>query len=941
MSTAANTASSIEQGQPSARTQVFICYRRNDGDWCAEWLHRHLSELTYTNYQGVASQLRLYYDKTAPGVADWKKLHFPSLQTAHAFLLVCTPGIAKDLSRRGQPDWVYEELRWWRNHRQTAPIVIDTTGEGRALAAGGGHEEVAQPEPHRPDENRCGHGKVTRRPDRRPHPRAHRGTIKQSDHSTVFENLERFKKLNRRLAWALAAAFVLLLAAGVFGFLTTRYSGMAADSLRVAQSRQLAAESEIARSQPGSFVVSSLLGVEALQRAHTPEADRAARSSLKLLPARIAPLKHAARNDHVLHVMNRNGNRVLTWSAARDDDPGTSEPELVIWEVPSGRCVATLPNKKPATAAGISPDGSRVAVAHKDSPVDIWDANTGGRLFEIPKTENATVLAFDPDGRRLAAGGWFPWVTVASLENGDITARIDADAPVLAMEFSPGTPALALGMAPTPEQARNSNYFIYQGLHDPSTLGAIKTAKVFDLARKRWAHQLDHEGAVFALRYSKDGRYLVTACWDGSARVWDTDAGVVFVRFDFPKTVPVTDVAFTPDANSSFLAMAAANDEVVVWDWRKNVEVAKLNDAGVRKVAFSPDGLRLGTSTPTTTRVWAYMPPTELVRMQHASVWFDEPVSFGADGTWLVSGGENGQAWIWSAVNGGANLAVEHSGRIDAVAISPDRPGALLTGGFDGYTRLWDATKGTELFKHLSPSRVHAVAFDATGKRFVSAGGLGDNHGSVRVWTREGFAILWQKEFTTRIWSVALSPDGTLVAAGDGSGIAHVWNLATGELWRAAHGEDMAVHAIAFNADGTLVASGGLDGTVRIWNAPDGKEIRRFQDPSGVLSVAFSGDGQLVAGGTINGDLRVWALRSGKQVLELKTGGRVVDAAFSPDGRAIATASSEGSARIWEVASGRLRMDLPVGEANAISFSPDGHVLAQRHPPTVRRGCSR
>jgi hypothetical protein len=138
----------------------------------------------------------------------------------------------------------------------------------------------------------------------------------------------------------------------------------------------------------------------------------------------------------------------------------------------------------------------------------------------------------------------------------------------------------------------------------------------------------------------------------------------------------------------------------------------------------------------------------------------------------------------------------------------------------------------------------------------------------------------------------------------------------------------MAVHAIAFNADGTLVASGGLDGTVRIWNAPDGKEIRRFQDPSGVLSVAFSGDGRLVAGGTINGDLRVWALRSGKQVLELKPGGPVVDAAFSPDGRAIATASRKGSARIWEVASGRLRMDLPVGEANAISFSPDGHLLA-------------
>jgi len=45
-------------------------------------------------------------------------------------IVVCTPGISKNFSKRGQPDWVYEELNWWLQRRTSAPIVIDATGEG-------------------------------------------------------------------------------------------------------------------------------------------------------------------------------------------------------------------------------------------------------------------------------------------------------------------------------------------------------------------------------------------------------------------------------------------------------------------------------------------------------------------------------------------------------------------------------------------------------------------------------------------------------------------------------------------------------------------------------------------------------------------------------------------------------------------------------------------
>jgi TIR domain len=116
---------------PSVREiPLFICYRRQDGAWHADWLYQQLKDATFLDASSNQCHVRVYYDKTAPGVSDWKNLHFPSLQTSRAMILICTPGMATDFSKRGQPDWVYEELRWWCGHRDTAPIVVDATGEG-------------------------------------------------------------------------------------------------------------------------------------------------------------------------------------------------------------------------------------------------------------------------------------------------------------------------------------------------------------------------------------------------------------------------------------------------------------------------------------------------------------------------------------------------------------------------------------------------------------------------------------------------------------------------------------------------------------------------------------------------------------------------------------------------------------------------------------------
>jgi hypothetical protein len=211
---AESNVDSAEKLAPGAREiRVFLCYRRQDGAWHADWLYRQLNNTSFADAGGNTCHVRIYYDKTAPGVSDWKQLHFPSLQTSQAVILVCTPGIAIDFSKRGQPDWVYEELRWWCGHRKTAPIVVDTTSEGDRWLP----PLITQ---KWPDINRIDLSKddaaAAEGTDRNFVQRIREritGAIRESERRTVFEDLERFKRLSKLRLAALSCAMVLFFVA--------------------------------------------------------------------------------------------------------------------------------------------------------------------------------------------------------------------------------------------------------------------------------------------------------------------------------------------------------------------------------------------------------------------------------------------------------------------------------------------------------------------------------------------------------------------------------------------------------------------------------------------------------------------------------------------------------------------------------------------------------
>ncbi len=145
------------------------------------------------------------------------------------------------------------------------------------------------------------------------------------------------------------------------------------------------------------------------------------------------------------------------------------------------------------------------------------------------------------------------------------------------------------------------------------------------------------------------------------------------------------------------------------------------------------------------------------------------------------------------------------------------------------------------------------------------------------------------------VFSVAFSPDGTVIASASKDGTARLWEAQSGEASFVLKGHADEVMAVAFSPDGRHLATASEDRTVRIWRVATGEMVAVLREHSDdVLCVAFSPDGALLASGGRDATVRIWDTESWELVTQCDAVRDVVRAVDFAHGDKLLAADESG-----------------------------------------------
>ncbi len=318
-----------------------------------------------------------------------------------------------------------------------------------------------------------------------------------------------------------------------------------------------------------------------------------------------------------------------------------------------------------------------------------------------------------------------------------------------------------------------------------------------------------HTNEISRLVATPDGKHIASASYDRTLRLWPTGA------------------------------LAAGKAEVVL-------------DEDARKRAAR----RIGKKEPSNDPGVTVETQTACKVLEGHKEWV-YALGISRDGTRLISGDAASNVIVW-AVDSQKQVAkwTGHSWNwIVAASLSPDGKTALVSENrykrddFDVPApglKLWDAATGKET---LDLMKVQFPKLNTADRTY-------------------GGSQLWRKFVAAGLIATAYSPDGKLVAAGQGgetdTGIVHILDAATGKLVRDMSAHKEGITDLLFSSDGKHLVTAGRDTTVRISRVEDGKEVAVLGSPRGgqfkdwFSAVALSPDERFLAATDIAGLVHVW-----------------------------------------------------------------------------------
>ncbi|MDL2329452.1 NACHT domain-containing protein [Desulfosarcina sp. OttesenSCG-928-A07] len=431
----------------------------------------------------------------------------------------------------------------------------------------------------------------------------------------------------------------------------------------------------------------------------------------------------------------------------------------------------------------------------------------------------------------------------------------------------------------------NAQLTSLQTLKSSMTLPTIQSN-----AEPKWTLHLPmHSGSVNGCAISADGKIIVTASYDNTARLWNPQGECIAVLKGHQGGVRGCAISF--DAKT---VVTVSSDKIArLWNLQGGcMAELKGHQDRVRGCAISSDGKTIVTASgDKTARLWNLQGECTTVLKEHQGGVRGCAIAVGAKT--IVTASSDKTARLCNLQGECIVVLKGHQDSVRGCAISFDAK-TIITASSDKTARLWNLQGECTAVLKGHQGWVRGCAISACGEIIVTA----SSDKTARLWNPKGECMAVLKGHQGGVFGCAISFDAKTIVTVSSNHTAHLWNP-KGECMAVLKGHTGLVFGCAISADGNIIVTASSDNTTRLWN-PKGECIAVLKGHQrGVFDCTISPDGKVIVTASDDKTVRLWN-GVGKCIAVLKGhGGGVLDCAISSDGKTIVTASSDHTAHLW------------------------------------------
>eukprot|EP00917_Polyrhabdina_sp_WS-2016_P001162 GHVP01002341.1.p1 GENE.GHVP01002341.1~~GHVP01002341.1.p1 ORF type:complete len:318 (-),score=34.08 GHVP01002341.1:68-1021(-) len=287
-----------------------------------------------------------------------------------------------------------------------------------------------------------------------------------------------------------------------------------------------------------------------------------------------------------------------------------------------------------------------------------------------------------------------------------------------------------------------------------------------------------------------------------------------------------------------------------------------------------------------------------------------------AGGTTLVTGSRDKSILVWDVSDMNMRNGITHYPKhsllghahtVQDVMMSGDGT-FVLSGSWDKTLRLWDLEQRKTIRTFTGHSKVvTSVAFSPSDRQIVSASA----DKTVKLWnTLAECKYTFSDEQQHQDWvsCVRFSPnqseDQLLCVSCGWDKMVKVWNLKDCKCKSTLTGHTQALYSVTISPDGTLCASGGKDGVAILWEVTEAKKLYHLDANCPINALCFSPSNYWLCGATDKG-IKIWDLEEKRlltEIVEKNPNGTIKECtslSWSADGRKLFFGTRQGDVFVY------------------------------------------